>query len=311
MSPITNTNPPRNTDRESRSVFFYSKFLAHDSWAQARRAAGAARSGPAHTHAGAGPQERKLSNRDPWIMAAEPPSNKNTSPVEGSCTKKKLTPLQRVCAKCQAICEVDKDTRLFFIIFNSHQTGTPSMHRYTSGIPCPARFSIRWQWVFFGKFCFKEFHRLRSVLGIFHSFHVVECMGVFLPDGSESSDDLLTGQRVKLMNVRRLTPVNGQPAQCGSNLLGIDGSRKLPSLFGSDRQVFEPLQLVQQRDAISTFPCLPHFFDQLRHFWKCLAVKKFSCFISIPLAIFSLAPGTLARSKYVYTAAIVIYCCKA
>ena len=142
-SPIMNTNPPRNTARQWRAVFFYAR-SPQLSTAQARRAAGAARSGPFHTYAGAGSQAHRSMVRDSWITAAFPPSNKNTSPVEGSCSKKKLAPPQRVCAKCQAICEVDKDARPFLIIFNSHQTGTPSMQRYTSGIPCPARFSIRW-----------------------------------------------------------------------------------------------------------------------------------------------------------------------
>ena len=205
MSPITNTNPPRNTDRDSRSVFFYARTPAHDLCAQARRAAGASRNGPCHAGAA-----RSASIRESQISGAAEPSNKNASPVEGAWTKKKLAPPQRVCAKCQAICEVDKDTRLFLIIFNSHQTGTPSMHRYTSGIPCPARFSIRWKWVFFGKFCFKEFHRLRSVLGIFDPFHVVECVGIFLPDGSESGDDLFTRKLVKLVNVCRFPAVDCQ-----------------------------------------------------------------------------------------------------
>ena len=115
--PIMNTNPPRNTDRESRSVFFYAR-ARQLSTAQARRAAGAARSGPFHTYAGAGSQAHRSMVRDSWITAAFPPSNKNTSPVEGSCSKKKLAPPQRVCAKCQAICEVDKDARPFLIIFN-------------------------------------------------------------------------------------------------------------------------------------------------------------------------------------------------
>ena len=274
MFPIIYTNPPRNTDRESRSVFFYAR-SPQLSTAQARSASPAARSGPFHTYAGAGAEAHRSMVRVSWITAAFPPSNKNTSPVEGSCTKKKLAPPQRVCAKCQAICEVDKDTRLFLIIFNSHQTGTPSMHRYTSGIPCPARFSIRWKWVFLGKFCFKEFHRLRSVLGIFDPFHVVECVGIFLPDGSESGDDLFTRKLVKLMNVCRFPTVDCQTTKCGPDLLGIDRGRKLPGLFGSDGQVLEPLQLIQQRDAVSTLPRLPQFLDQFRHLWECLAVEKF------------------------------------
>lgn len=109
----------------------------HRARAQVRSAEGADRRSPHHEAA-----DRRSSILEPCNLAAKLPSNKNISLVEGQCSRKKLTPLQRVCPKCHAIWDFDSLTRLFLIIFNSSQIGTPSMHKYVSGMPSPTRFSI-------------------------------------------------------------------------------------------------------------------------------------------------------------------------
>ena len=83
MFPITSTNL-RNLARDSRARLSYARQADN---ASARRAAGA---GPQdfHTYTGAGSQAHRSVARDSWIMGAFPPSNKNTSPVEGAWTKK-------------------------------------------------------------------------------------------------------------------------------------------------------------------------------------------------------------------------------
>jgi hypothetical protein len=135
----------------------------HASRAASRKAAGKSDILPSYKAAG-----RRASIRDPWISTTFPPSNKNTSPEEGSWSKKKLTPPHLECPRCQAICDLDTETLLCLIIFNSSQITTPFMHIYTSGMPSLTRFSSLWQCVFLGSFCFNEFHRAFSVFGIGH-----------------------------------------------------------------------------------------------------------------------------------------------
>ena len=245
----------------------------HRARAQVRSAEGADRRSPHHEAA-----DRRSSILEPCNLAAKPPSNKNTLPVEGQWSRKKLTPLQRVCPKCQAIWDFETETLPFLIIFNSDQIGTPSMHRYTSGIPSPALFSIRWKWVFFGKCCLNEFHRLCSVRGIFNPFHVRfgECIGVLLPDRGESSDDVFTRKIVKLMHMCGLSPVDGQTTKTRSYLFGIDRGTELSSLFSGNRQFFKPFELIDQGHAVSAFSGLPHIFDQFGHFREGFTVKQFS-----------------------------------
>lgn len=82
----------------------------------------------------------------------------------------------------------------------------------------------------------------------------------------------------------------------------------LPNTINSLRFYYFSCQLGQvslQCGMVASSQDVENFFLPLP-----IPAPQFSCFIFIPLAIFSLAPGTLARSKYVYTAAIVIYCCK-
>ena len=111
--------------------------LHHRSQAAGRRLSISPAISPTYKAAG-----RRSSIREPWISITDAPSNKNRSEVEGSCSKKKPTPPQRECEECQAICDFDTFAIPFLIIFNSSHIGTPSMHKYTSGIPSPVRFSI-------------------------------------------------------------------------------------------------------------------------------------------------------------------------
>ena len=114
----------RPQDRGRRAQAAGHRAPNHDSRAQARSAKGADRISPHHRAAG-----RRSSILDPCNSTAKPPSNKYTSPSEGQCNRKKLTPLHLVCERCHAICDFDRATRPALIIFNSHQIGTPSMHR--------------------------------------------------------------------------------------------------------------------------------------------------------------------------------------
>lgn len=70
---------------------------------------------------------RRAETQDAPRSSVEAPPNKYRSPWQGSCSKKKETPPQRLCAECHAICDLDTETRLFFIIFNSTHNGTPSI----------------------------------------------------------------------------------------------------------------------------------------------------------------------------------------
>ena len=115
---------PISYDRGRRSQVAGHRAPNHRSRAQARSAKGADRISPHHKDAG-----RRSSILDPCNSTAKPPSNNNTSPSEGQCNRKKLTPLHLVCERCHAICDFDRATRPALIIFNSHQIGTPSMHR--------------------------------------------------------------------------------------------------------------------------------------------------------------------------------------
>ena len=115
---------PISYDRGRRSQVAGHRASNHRSRAQARSAKGADRTSPHHRAAG-----RRSSILDPCNSTAKPPSNNNTSPSEGQCNRKKLTPLHLVCERCHAICDFDRATRPALIIFNSHQIGTPSMHR--------------------------------------------------------------------------------------------------------------------------------------------------------------------------------------
>ena len=114
----------RSKDAGRRPQLHAIKPADHPAKAQARKARHKPFIDPTYKDAG-----RRSSILEPWISSTLPPSNKNTSPVKGSCNKKKETPLQRLCAKCHAICDLLTETRLLFIIFNSSQTGTPSKHR--------------------------------------------------------------------------------------------------------------------------------------------------------------------------------------
>ena len=242
----------------------------HDSWAARRRAQGAADILPYQRAAG-----RRTDNLEPCNLAAKPPSNKNTSLVGGSWTKKKLTPPHRVCPKCHAIWDFEMEKRSFLVIFSSAHTGTPSMHRYTSGIPSPARFSIRWQWVFFGNFCLNEFHSWRSVRGIFNPLHIVKGMWVSFAEIIESSDDLFPRQLVKLVDVVLFPPVYGQATQRRPDLLGVDGGRELTRLFCPARQFVESFQLSDKGHAVFALSLFPQFFDQVSDQRVRRAVQQF------------------------------------
>ena len=199
MSPIINTNSKHKSqpfglafcfctaNREARAQVAGQRSCDHDSRAQVRSAAVADRRSPRHRTA-----ELRSSNRDPWISVADAPSNKYTSPVEGSCAKKKLTPLHRECERCQAIWDFAIETRPFLIIFNSAQIGTPSIQIYRSGIPSPALFSILWKCVRFGICCFNKFDRLFSVFGIGHPLHIIKRCRVILAKISKSGCDIFS-----------------------------------------------------------------------------------------------------------------------
>lgn len=88
-------------------------------------------------------------------------------------------------------------------------------------------------------------------------------MGVPLAKVIESGDDLFPRQLIKLMDVLLLTPVDGQAAESGSNLLGIDSGRELTRLFCPARQFIEAFQLSDQGDTVFTLPLFPQFFDQV------------------------------------------------
>ena len=83
-----------------------------------------------------------LSNAHARKFRASTPSNKNRLLVLGSLTKKKLTPFEKECEVCQAICDLCTEILLFFIIFNSMKNTFPFMQINVSGIPSPTLFSI-------------------------------------------------------------------------------------------------------------------------------------------------------------------------
>ena len=170
--------------------------LHHRSQAAGRRLSISPDISPIYKAAG-----RRSSIREPWISSTDAPSNKNRSEVLGSWSKKKLVPLQCECEQCQAICDFDTLTVPFLIIFNSSHIGTPSMHRYTSGIPSPLRFSILSQCVFLGRFSFNSFHSDCSVAGILNSFNISKSVGVILAETCQSSNNVFTRHIIKLMYV--------------------------------------------------------------------------------------------------------------
>ena len=214
--------------------------------------------------------------RDPWISTTFPPSNKYTSPVEGSWSKKKLTPPHLECPRCQAICDLDTETLLCLIIFNSSQITTPFMHIYTSGMPSLTRFSSLWWCVFLGSFCFNEFHRALSVFGIGHHLVVAIDGGLrkLFSKFGQSSNNLFPAQAVKLMDVVLFAPVDSQAAKGRSDLLGVDGGRELPCLFRTARQFVKPLQLTAKADPIFSFALFPQFFNQDRNMRKRFPIEK-------------------------------------
>ena len=265
-----------------------SRLSIHDSRAARRRAQGAADISPYHRAAG-----RRTESREPCNLAAKPPSNKNTSLVEGSWTKKKLTPPHRVCPRCQAIWDFEMVKRSFLVIFSSAHTGTPSMHRYTSGIPSPARFSIRWQWVFFGNFCLNEFHNWRSVRGIFNPLHIVKGMWVSFAEIIESGDDLFPRQLIKLVDVVLFPPVYGQATKSGPDLLGIDGGRELTGLFCTARQFVKAFELTDKGHAVFALPLFPQFFDQISDQRVGRTIQQFVCVLLGSVGRVSSQSGTL------------------
>ena len=125
MSPTTSTKTvlrgkgttyrsfPFSADAASLPSGAARRAQGHRSWAAARRAQGAAPISPHHRAAG-----RRAESREPCNWAAKPPSNKNTRPVGGSWTKKKLTPPQRECPRCQAIWDFEMVKRSFLVIFS-------------------------------------------------------------------------------------------------------------------------------------------------------------------------------------------------
>jgi len=217
---------------------------------------------------------RRSSIREPLISITDAPSNKNRSEVEGSFAKKKLAPPQRECEQCQAICDLETLTLPFFTIFNSSHTGTPSMHRYTSGIPSPLRFSILSQCVFLGRFCFNSFHSDCSVAGILNSFHISKSMGVVLAETCQSGNNVFTRHIIKLMDVSGLAPIDGQAAQTGADFLSIDSGTELPSLFSRHGQFLESFKLAYHSDSEPALSGLSKFFDQFGYFRKRLAIEK-------------------------------------
>ena len=268
---------PRRAAANHRSQVAGQAVPNQSSFDKSRSAAGADRRSPDQRIAG-----RRSHIFEPSKSIADAPSNKYTPPVAGSWAKKKLTPLHLECEECHAIWDFDGLTLPFLTIFNSTHTGTPSMHKYTSGIPSPDRFSILSKCVFFGRFCFNDVHSDRSVFGIFNPPHLRfgESVWVLLSYSSESGNDVFSRHTVKLMHMVLFSPIDGQTAQAGSYLLSVDSSRKLPCIFSSVRQVIEAFKLVDQCHPILSLSFLAKFFDKLWHFWKRFTVKKFSCMVS-------------------------------
>jgi len=305
MSPITNTrvSPDPLPTLSAGDFFFYisigsrpqaagHRLMASDHRAQAagRRLSISPRISPTYKAAG-----RRSSILEPSNSIALSAPNKNRSPGEGQCNKKKLTPLHLKWDECHAIWDLDRLTLLFLTIFNSNHTGTPFMHRYTSGIPSPERFSILSKCVFLGRFCFNSVHSDRSVFGIFNPLHIVtKSVWVILPDRAQSGDNIFTRQVVELMNVVLFTPIDSQTAQAGAYLLSVDGSGKLTSIFSSVRQFIEAFKLIDQGHAIFSLALFSKFFDKFWHFWKRFAVKKFSSVVSRTVGSISSLPCTLS-----------------
>ena len=238
---------------------------------------------------------RRSSILEPSNSIALSAPNKNRSEVLGSCSKKKLTPLHLKCEECHAICDFDRLTLPFLTIFNSSHTGTPFMHRYTSGIPSPVRFSILSKCVFFGRFCFNNVHSDRSVFGIFNPLHIVtKSVWVILPDRAQSSDNIFTRQVVELMNVILFAPVDSQATQTGANFLSVDSGRKLTSFFRCMGQFIKAFELIDQRHAIFSLSCFPKFFDKFWNFWKRFTVKKFSSMVSRTVGSIACLPSAFS-----------------
>ena len=155
-----------------------------------RRAQGASDTGPSHMD-----KARRSQALEPWISNAELPSNKKASPSEDAKARKKDTPPHLEWERCHAICDGCRVIPLLFIIFNSHQTGTPSMQRYESGMPSDTRFSIRWACVFFGRCFFNKLHSFASVVGTLH-LPFYECMRIGPPEFSKTPDNIITAHVV-------------------------------------------------------------------------------------------------------------------
>ena len=103
---------------------------------------------------------------------------KSASLLPVSRIRKNDTPPHLLCDKCQAICDCAMRARLLFMTFSSTQHARPSSTRYTSGMPEPVRFSILFQWDFFGRVCLNDCQRFCSGLGMLDGLAFYECCGV-------------------------------------------------------------------------------------------------------------------------------------
>ena len=93
----------------------------------------------------------------------------------------------------------------------------------------------------------------------------------------ESGDDLFPRQLVKLVDVVLFSPVYGQAAESGSNLLGIDGGRELTGLFCPARQFVKAFELTDKGHAVFALPLFPQFFDQISDQRVGRTIQQFVC----------------------------------
>ena len=232
-----------------------------------RKAAGISASADAQTgsgHLSRGSQIARQS-ADRYRSAIFAPSSRN---------KKNDAPPHRLCDRCQAICDSAIRTRFFFMTLSSSQHGTPSMTRYTSGMPVPVRFSILFQWDFFGRYFLNDFQRFCSGWGMFDHFTFDKGRRVAFPNLGKPRDNLLAGQFVKLMGVVLFAPVDGQATKRRPDLFSVDRRRELARLFGPARQFIKPLQLTEEGDAVPALLFFAQFFDQFDNMWIVAAIQK-------------------------------------
>jgi len=246
-----------------RRVFFMPKI----STASDRKAADMSESADAQTgsgHLSRGPQSARQS-AERYRSAVFAPSSRS---------RKNDAPPHLVCDRCQAICDSAIRTRFFFMTLSSSQHGTPSMTKYTSGMPVPVRFSTRFQWDFLGRCCLNDFQRFCSGWGMFDHFAFYEGRRVAFSNLSKTRRYLFAGQFIKLVSVVLFAPVDGQTAKRRPDLLCVDRRRELSGFFSTAGQFVQPFQLAKKRDAVPAFFFFAQIFYQFDNMWIISAIQE-------------------------------------